>query len=568
MKKICCFMLALICAAGLAFGGGQRGSGTGASGGTRREKGTLPLADGKTAFTVFIGGGGTPATSSFAYADNVFTQRVVKETGIMLDISSAGGASQRERLNLLLATGDYPDLIISGSVSLNDMNYYATQGIFIALDPYDPLSYRNIKAAYDEFPALNEVTRGTDGKLYALPQVNDCIHCTYGQGRIFYYMPWARDNNRQIPRTLDEFTDYLRWIQGNDLNKNGKKDEIPLAFDKANTKNVIAFFAKSYMPFVWTGSYFGLALNNRQVTEQYKDSRFREALAYLAGLYKEGLIMKDSFTLDVDQMKGLAGSNPAVVGVPALNWIQGYASHLAVPGVETFNLPPLKGPNGQQNAGNQDPWSIMGPMYFITDKCKDPELAIALYDYLINFDVELDGYTGPKGIGWNDPDPGAISLMAEKPIWKALVNYGTQPHNSSWEQSNPMIRSTAFRLGAQATGALEAKEWFATGNPALRDSMLKNGTYTQMFFYFSTLEVLKYGMPNNLFIPPLALNDTDNARISDINAVLEPYKEQACVEFITGIRNISNNADWNTYLADLDRMGSKDLVAILQRYIK
>jgi hypothetical protein len=157
--------------------------------------------------------------------------------------------------------------------------------------------------------------------------------------------------------------------------------------------------------------------------------------------------------------------------------------------------------------------------------------------------------------------------MAEKPIWKALVNYGTQPHNSSWEQSNPMIRSTAFRLGAQATGALEAKEWLSTGNPALRDGMLKNGTYTQMFFYFSTLEVLKYGMPNDLFIPPLALSEADNARISDINAVLEPYKEQACVEFITGIRNINNNADWNTYLADLDRMGSKDLVSILQRYI-
>jgi putative aldouronate transport system substrate-binding protein len=568
MKKKILPVLFLLVMTGIAFAGGGGQRTTGSSSGTRRVRGTLPLADGKTSFTVFIGGGGTPATSSFAYADNTFTKRVVNETGVMLDITSAGGASTRERLNLLLSTGDYPEIIISGGISLNDLNYYAAQGIFVPLDSYDPLGYSNIKAAYDEFPALNEVTRGTDGKLYALPQVNDCIHCTYGQGRIFYYMPWARDNKRKVPETLDEFTAYLRWIRDTDLNQNGRKDEIPMAFDRANIKNVVAFFAKSYMPFVWTGSYFGLALNNRRVTEQYRDSRFRDALAYLAGLYKEGLIMKDSFTIDVDQMKALAGSKPAVVGVPALNWIQSYASHLAVPGVETFNLPPLKGPNGQQNAGNQDPWSIMSPMYFITDKCKDPELAIALYDYLIKFDVELDGYTGPKGIGWDDPDPGAISLMAEKPIWKALVNYGTQPHNSSWEQANPMIRSTAFRLGAQATGALEAKEWFATGNPSLRDQMLNNGTYTQMFFYFSTLEVLKYGMPNDLFIPPLALSDTDNERISDINAVLESYKEQACVEFITGIRNTASDADWNTYLTDLNRLGSGDLVQIIQKYIK
>jgi putative aldouronate transport system substrate-binding protein len=570
MKKNIFLVVFLLIMAGTVFaaGGGQQGTGS-APGRTRQPKGTLPLADGKTSFTVFIGGGGTPGTSSFAYADNTFTKRVVNETGIMLDITSAGGvANRQERLNLLLSTGDYPEIIISEGISLNDLNYYAAQGIFLPLDQYDPMGYPNIKAAYDEFPALNEVTRGTDGKLYGLPQVNDCIHCTYGQGRIFYYMPWARDNKRKVPETLDEFTAYLRWIRDTDLNQNGRKDEIPMAFDKENIKNVIAFFAKSYMPFVWTSSYFGLALNNRVVVEQYKDSRFRESLAYLAGLYKEGLIMRDSFTIDVNQMRALAGSKPAVVGVPALNWVQGYATHLAIPGVETFNLPPLKGPNGQQNAGNQDPWSIMSPMYFITDKCKDPELAIALYDYLINFDVELDGYTGPKGIGWNDPDPGAISLMAEKPIWKALVNYGTQPHNSSWEQANPMIRSTAFRLGAQATGALEAKEWLTTGNPALVDQMLNNGTYTQMFFYFSTLEVLKYGMPNDLFIPPLALNDDDNARLSDINAVLEPYKEQACVEFITGIRNIASDTDWNTYLTDLNRMGSNDLVRIIQKYIK
>jgi hypothetical protein len=40
------------------------------------------------------------------------------------------------------------------------------------------------------------------------------------------------------------------------------------------------------------------------------------------------------------------------------------------------------------------------------------------------------------------------------------------------------------------------------------------------------------------------------------------------VEFITGVRDINSDPVWNTYLSDMDRLGSKDLAAIIQRYIK
>jgi hypothetical protein len=75
-------------------------------------------------------------------------------------------------------------------------------------------------------------------------------------------------------------------------------------------------------------------------------------------------------------------------------------------------------------------------------------------------------------------------------------------------------------------------------------------------------------MPDSLFIPPAAFSDDDNARLSDINAMLEEYKTQAFVEFITGARNINNNADWNTYLSDLDRLGAAEMVQIRQKYLK
>jgi putative aldouronate transport system substrate-binding protein len=388
-------------------------------------------------------------------------------------------------------------------------------------------------------------------------------------GRIWYFMPWIRDNGRKVPETTEEFTDYLRWVKSGDPNGNGIADEIPMAFDTGDIRNVIAYFAKPFMPFVNTGSYFGLALDNyRNIIEQYKDPNFRESLKYLAGLYKESLILPDSFTMTRDQIKALSTSSTPILAVEAISWKTDSTPQTAERWIETFNLPPLRGPSGQRNAGNQDPWSIMGAMYIITDKCKNPELAIALYDYFLNFDVELDGYIGPKGTAWDDPDLGTTSLMGGEPYYKLLVAQGRQTNNTSWDQANPMIRSSKFRLGEQAVGAPEAKRWLETGDPSLRDFLLPNMSYAEEMWYFTSLENSKYAMPTELFIPPLSISDDDNARVSDILATLETYKDQVMVEFITGVRNINSDTDWNNYLAELDRQGSAEYVSILQKYIK
>jgi putative aldouronate transport system substrate-binding protein len=533
-----------------------------------REKGTLPLADGNTTLTMFVGGSVGDVVSSLAYEDNTFTKRVVDETGVKLDIIWANHADKNERMNLLLSTGNYPDVICIENMSLNDMNYYASQGIFIPLDKYDPLSYPNMKAAYEAYPAIKQMITGADGKIYGLPALNDCLHCLYQNGRVWYFMPWIRDNGLKVPETTDEFLNYLRWVRDNDPNGNGKKDEIGIAFKKENAKNFISYFAKPFLPFVWTGGYFGLALDGGTIVEQYRDPRYRQALEYMATMWKEGLIAADSFTMTRDQVMSLTGSEPPVLAVLGGNWVNEFTVQPSIRWIETFNLPPLRGPEGQRNAGNTDPWSIIWSQYFITDKCKDPELAIALYDYLCRVDVMMDGYIGPKGIGWSDPDPGATSLKGETPLYKLLVAYGSQPHNSSWDQANPMLRTGDFRLGEQAAGAAEARRWLETGDPSLRDQLLMNNSYAEEMWYFTSLENSKYAMPGSVFIPPMALSDDDNSRYSDIYAVLDPFLERAAVEFITGIRDINSDADWNAYLSDLDRMNSKEVVSILQKYIK
>jgi len=476
----------------------------------------------------------------------------------------------KEQLNVLLSSGNYPEVIIAETLGYGDMVYYAGQGIFTALDPYDPLGYPNIKAAFDEYPALQQKTRSNDGKMYGLPSVNDCLHCIYSGGRMWYYIPWTKEYNKKMPTTTAEFTDYLRWIKNTDLNKNGRQDEIPLAFEgKQYLNHFFAFMAKPFMPFVLSGSYIGLALEGKNVVEQYKDTRFRDSLKWVASLYKEDLILKDSFSMTEDQLRAIATSDTQILGVLGSPWKNNYTVNPSVRFLQYFELRPLKGPSGQQNAGNQDPWSIAYVNYFVTDKCKDPALAVALYNWFITPDVELDAYIGPKGISWTDAAPGTKSFLNLPATHRMLVTYGTQPFNSTWDQASPMIRNKQFRLGETAVGIEVLQKWYDTGDEQYhKDAVTAPVAAGEGLWYITSVQLSKYKMDDSIFLPPMALDDNDNARVTDINAVLDPYKSQAFAEFVTGIKNINSDADWNAYLAELDRMGSAEMVSIRQKYIK
>jgi putative aldouronate transport system substrate-binding protein len=563
-EKLMAFLLVFVAATSL-FAGGAKDKGQQAPV-VRGPKGSLPLSDGSVTLSMFIGGLDESVTS-FDYKDNLFTKRIVDETGIKLDIIAASKTDAVQKRNVLLSTGDYPDIILGWDL---DLAYYANQGILIPLDQYDPKGYPNIKAAFEAYPALIDMV-SVDGKIYGLPTVNDCLHCHYSQGRAFYYMPWIRDNaSLKQPGTLDEFTTYLRYVRDNDVNRNGNRgDEIPIAFEQSYTRHAIALIAKSFMPFIYGGDYFGLGLNDRrQVVEQYKETPYREALKYFAGLYKEGLVLPSSFTQTRAQLQGVLDSPDPAVAV----WFGANPDNAVSRMVDYLFLPPLAGPAGLRYSSYRGPYDGLGFGMVVTDKCKYPDLAVALFDYLLRLEVELDGYIGPKGIGWGEPDPGALSLQGQKPLYKLLHTFGRQPVNAGWNQSNPMMRYSDFRLGEQATDADLAKRYVETGDPSLREQMKNNPSYNEEFLFFSTQSLfVPYKIDDKYFLPPLTklgMNEVDNTRITDIRASLETYKDNAAVEFITGTRDINSDSAWNTYLTELDRLGSKEQVTLIQKYIK
>jgi putative aldouronate transport system substrate-binding protein len=420
------------------------------------------------------------------------------------------------------------------------------------------------------YPTLDLLIRGSDNKIYGLPRVNGCLHCIYRSGRVGFYMPFIRDNNLKMFETYDEFADYLRWVRYNDANGNGdKNDEIPMMWRASDTRNAITFFAKGFMPFVQTSSEFGLALYDKKVVEQYRTNEFRDALRFMAQLYSEKLIAPDSFTMGTDEATTLANAPVPIIGAYGIGELS-----IMPPNsprfLESFIMPVLKGKDGKQYAPHYAAWNRQSNFMSITDKCKNPELAIAFYDYMLSLEMQLLSNIGPKGIGWDDPDPGALSLQGKPALWKqiAYMGSGSSYTNLQWMNGSWTGYLDDWRYGMQATEIDKINRWLETWDPGLLQSMTTNGAYVEAYNYIESLKMTPFAIPDSYFIPPLPMSDADGTRLTDIMVNLDTYLNQAMVEFITGVRSINNDTDWNTYNNDLVRLGSRERADIIQKYIK
>jgi putative aldouronate transport system substrate-binding protein len=548
MKKFMAFLLVLGLAASAFAGGGQSNASTAGGGGT---------------LSLFVGHGYGAVNTSYTYEDNTFTRKISDETGVRLIVDSSSTSDMSMRVSTMLNTGDYPEAFYGYGFSKNDLDFYARQGIFIPLDSYDLSKYPTIKRLLDLYPVVTQSTTGADGKMYALPAYNDCLNCDYDYGTLNYYMPWMRDNGIKKPTNYDELISFLRYVKANDVNGNGNKnDEIPMLIQPGTLSNAIAFWARNYMNYI-TG---GMAVINGKVTEQYKLNEFRSTLWLMNTLYKEGIFNEDMFTITGDDRLSLVNAQVPVVGAQigrnagvnrntmagTLRWIE-------------YNvLPPLVGQTGQSYTANAINYGFTGMV--ITDKCKDPERAIAVYDHMLSYENQLTIYAGTKGEGWFDPDPGTQSYLGGTPLFKSRSD-NVWGLNTSW-QGTVEGWTKELRYGEQAEDIATVRKWLETGDPSLRDRVAANPNYYAEFYYIFFAPQVAIATPASMFIPPLAMSDVDNNRLSDINATFGTYYDTAVMEFITGVKDINRDADWNTYLTQLDQLGAAERAAIYQKYLK
>jgi putative aldouronate transport system substrate-binding protein len=500
------------------------------------EAGVLPITKEKT--TIKVLAKGNPYVEN--YSTNEFTKYLEEKTNIHIEWDIAPEKSAVEKLNLVLASGDLPDVIMGFSVPPTMQLTYGEQGTFKDLAPYIEKYGVETKKMFVLVPDVKDAITAPGQKIYALPSVNECYHCSLPQ-KMWIYQPWLDKLGLKMPTTTDELYEVLKAFKTKDPNGNGKADEIPLAGAAVGPFVTIdSFIMNAFTLNNGSRAY----LNNGKVDVPFNKPEWRDGLAYLHKLYAEGLIAPQSFTQDRNQAKQM-GENPDIniLGAEVAMHNGVFTGFQGPSGrwLEVKSVPPLKGPKGVQITPYAS--SISQGQYVITNSSKNPEAAFRVADLLFNEEMSLLSSEGRLGMDWKYADKGEMGINGKQAIWKYTDTkkpFGTL-QNDSWVGYFPTLRSNDSRLGL----VNDPK------NPT--ESILYNETKNNYEPYKQKIETL---------LPQLFFTNEQAMELADLDKTITDHVKEMQARFITG--DASLEKDWDGYLKNLDNMKLKRYLEINQ----
>ncbi|WP_127582102.1 extracellular solute-binding protein [Paenibacillus koleovorans] len=266
-------------------------------------------------------------------------------TNTKFDIRLIPNAQWVERMNVMFASGDIPDIVNAGSYLFGPELAGAIENdVFLPLNDLLKKHGPNLlkvvpKAAWDA------VTY--NGKIYAIP---DYLN-NPNRRAMNVRMDLVKKAGLGTPRTLDEYVQVLRAFKSMGV-------EQPFVM-RANFKYSDTFFgAFDALPYQW--EYY----NGKVVPKFMAGNKGKEAVAFHRKLYEEGLIHKEFVTLTAtDSTNAILAGKGGMWSMNGSDFI-GREKEVKgnVPGAEVAIIPSPTGPDGKGGHFIYDP-SIMA-FYF------------------------------------------------------------------------------------------------------------------------------------------------------------------------------------------------------------
>ncbi|MBO5069163.1 MAG: extracellular solute-binding protein [Roseburia sp.] len=328
-----------------------------------------------------------------SYNDVWAWQELERRTNVSFDLTEVTAAEASEKINLLLSSGDYPEVFFKAG-GLDCDKYGQDEGVLLPLEDLIREYAPDLTAILDEKDLWNEVA-ATDGHVYVMPSI------TYTELKdswmLSYNEVWLDNLGLEAPTNIDEFYDVLKAIKEQDANGNGDPDdEIPLVCCSD------AFYIRCLFPYLATEGViympFYLCMNGNEMSFYPTSEEFKEILAVLAQWYEEGLIDKAAFTQTYEEYFAIGKSSEQygfIWGDPEGAVGERYNQYAY--------LDPVEGSKGLAvNSG------VVKSGLSITDKCENPEVVVAWCNQFYQMDTLIMANNGQEGVDWEYDENGYI----------------------------------------------------------------------------------------------------------------------------------------------------------------
>jgi putative aldouronate transport system substrate-binding protein len=386
-RLVLCFLVMLI-AVPTVFGSAQQeqaetGGGVNMTG--------LPIVDDKVsismmAFNIPLNGKPFAEMETVAWAE--------EQTNIHIDWTEVPQNAWTEKLNLVFASGDYPDAVYRGMTDAMTLDY-GLQGVLVPLEEMIPTYAPNVQKVMMDIPAFKSLITAPDGHIYALATGASAPWSDIGW-HLHINQDWLDTLGLEKPTTTDEFYDVLMAFKTQDPNGNGEADEIPFTFFNQGLDLLFGAFGV-----IVEDDY--LMVRDGKVLFAGTEPGYKEGIKYFHRLAADGLIDPEGFTQNQSQHNAKTKAEEPYVGVIDI-FIPD--NHLAPSVIPSYSLLlPIEGPNGDRLWPHRRGIGVSKNGPAITMVNEHPEATLRWFDLFVETKNEVSVYDkifnmGFEGQGW------------------------------------------------------------------------------------------------------------------------------------------------------------------------
>jgi len=475
---------------------------------------------------------------------NAQTLWLEEQGNLDLEFITMPSADYATKVGVALTVGNVEELpdVIFGSFDASKLMEYADAGTIVPLTEYynDPEKSPNIHqlietVGYD----YTKTMYLPDGNIYSVASFSQAYGNEYPH-KLWIYKPWLDALGEEIPTTTEDFYRVLKKVKETDLNGNGKHDEIPML---GATKTYTGYFKALMNSFEYSAGIGGNNItDDGEVYAAFASEGWKKGLAYIEKLFDEGLIISEALTMDATQANALLKNEEHLV------FSMAYYNASGVDVEDYVVILPLVGPDGVQWASYSQ--ASASPRFVVTANCKNVDAAFRLGDLLSSECAGISSRFGKEGVDWayakdvditgfipaiEGWDP-SIVLLDSDSNWQAEVQ------NNCWRQSGVYTLTFGITNGRMY-------------DPATVTQHTMNNFASQDLYQDTALHP-KYDPSKLVF------TEEELEVIADVETTLTNYYEEFYANVFSG--NIDLDKEWDNYLAELDKMGLDEWVAIYQ----
>lgn len=537
MKRVFSLMLCLALVFGL-------GAGTLAA--QLNEPGTYPISNETIKLTILMQS--KPYIED--YNTNDFTKYLEDLMGLDLEFSVTEWETAKERVNLLMTGGDYPDILMM--LQPDVVKFGVQEGMFLPLNDLIEKNMPNLMANFGKEKL--ETLKQSDGNIYGLPVFNEAYHVMYGD-KVWANTHVLEQMGLKVPTTIQELYD------------------VSEAYMKANPKGMaiidntegefINFIMNSFIltPSVTYGSHDKINAvkcvlsPEGKVTSIVTTEQYKEGLKFIKSLYDMGAYYDGSFSGNRDTLTNLINQEgEPVLFFPSLYSGRYISSASSNELYRHYNaLSPIAGPEGVRRTPFYYHAGIYENQFVITDACKNPEAALRFIDWFYtpkSYVMASFGTEEGKDFIWM---PEGMNGINGKPALYQLLNpYTTEVQNHDWQVTGGFYATSDVRLGEAA--------------PADLDKYAPNGL--ELYLYTETRDKFApYGPQEGDYniLPVMHLKPEEQLEVSVPLVEVANYIAQSQTAFINGTLDI--DAEWDNFIKKLDTFGLQTILNTYQAVV-